>query len=94
MSASAEAAGAVPEIPLSVQFRRESGRFLAIGYEHTIELSETAAFICRQVDGRLSIAAIAAIVAAEYAIEESTALEDVGSLLADLSDYGLVSWVG
>jgi hypothetical protein len=83
---------AVPCIPLNVQFRRKSGRYLAVGYQHTLELSETAAFICKQIDGRLSVVAIAEIVKDEYAIDETTALSDVQGLLDDLSAFGLISW--
>lgn len=93
MTSPARAEGsAVPCVPFSVQFRRESGRDLAVGYQHTLELSETAAFVCRQIDGRNSVAAIAEIVKDEYAIDEATALADVRELLDDLSAFGLISW--
>jgi hypothetical protein len=83
---------AVPCVPLNVRLRRQSGRYLAVGYEHTLELSDTAAFIWQQVDGRRSVAAIAELVSDEYAVDTATALADVRELLDDLAAHGLISW--
>lgn len=83
---------AVPWVPLNVRLRRHAGRELVIGYEHALELSETASFIWKQIDGRRSVADIARMVSAEYDVEIAVALADVRELLDQLAGHDLVTW--
>jgi pyrroloquinoline quinone biosynthesis protein D len=93
MTSSGGSGGAgVPCIPLNVRFRRESGRYLAVGYEYTLELSDIAAFIWKQIDGCRSVAAIAQIVSDQYMVDEATALTDARELFDDLAAHDLISW--
>jgi hypothetical protein len=92
MTSAGAGGSAVPCVPLNVQLRRISGRRLVVGYQHTVGLSDSAAFICDQIDGRRSVATIAEIVSDEYAVDAVTALADVQDLLDDLSAFGLIKW--
>lgn len=80
----------IPRVPLNIRFRRHRGQCLVIGYENTLELSPTAVFIWRQIDGRRSAGEIAQVVSAEYGIDETTAVEDVNELLTLLAEHELV----
>lgn len=82
----------VPFIPLNVRLRHYQDRHLAIGYEHTLELSSTALFIWSKIDGRTSISEIAQAVSTEYDIDVQTSLADTNSLLDDLARHQLVQW--
>lgn len=83
---------AVPCVPLNVRLRRHAGRQLAIGYEHTLELSDTASFIWKQIDGHRSVADIAQVLSSEYRVDIAITREDVRELLDELVDHGLVAW--
>lgn len=80
----------VPALPLSVRMRNYRGKVLVGGYQHVMELSETASFIWRQIDGVRTVADIGATVAREYGIDEETATADVTELLANLAANDLV----
>lgn len=80
----------VPYVPLNVRLRRHAGRYLAAGYEHTLELSDTASFVWKQIDGRRSVADIADLVSKEYRVDAATALADVRELLDQLIRHDLV----
>ncbi|MEV7404909.1 PqqD family protein [Streptomyces sp. NPDC091267] len=93
MSDSAQLPAArVPRIPLNVRLRRHRGRHLAIGYEHALELSETAVFIWQRVDGRTDVATLAEAVSAEYGIGADEAAADVLELLQELAGHQLLVW--
>lgn len=82
----------IPFIPLNVRLRHYQGRHLAIGYEHTLELSLTALFIWNKIDGKTPVCEIARAVSDEYGIDTQTALADTSSLLDDLVRHQLVQW--
>ncbi len=82
----------VPRIPLNVRLRKHRGRHLAIGYEHALELSQTAVFIWGRIDGTTDVDGIAQAVATEYDIDVDTAREDIQTLLAELAGHQLVVW--
>ncbi len=82
----------VPRIPLNVRLRKHRGQHLAIGYEHALELSDTAVFIWKQIDGQVDVDGIAQAVSTQYAIDVETAAEDVQALLNDLAGHQLVVW--
>jgi hypothetical protein len=82
----------IPSIPLNVRLRHYQGHHLAIGYEHTLELSPTALFIWNTIDGKTSVSGIAQAVSDEYGIDTRTALADTSSLLDDLVRHQLVQW--
>jgi hypothetical protein len=83
---------AVPCVPLNVRLRRHGGRQLAIGYEHTLELSDTAGFVWRQIDCERSVADIARAVTVEFRVDLAVALADVRELLDELVGHDLVTW--
>jgi hypothetical protein len=82
----------VPRIPLNARLRRRQGRYFAIGYQHTVELSDTAVFIWNQVDGTAGLPQIARAVSDEYGIDDETALADTSELLGELAGHQLVVW--
>jgi hypothetical protein len=84
--------GRIPVIPLNVRLRHHQGRDLAIGYEHSMELSHSAVFIWKQIDGTATVGDIARALSAEYDIEFVAALEDTSALFDDLVSHQLVAW--
>lgn len=77
-------AESVPAFPLNVKIRNYRGRTLLGGYEHSLELSDTAAFLCRQVDGTRTVRDIGRVVAREFDVDEQTATQDATELFAHL----------
>lgn len=80
----------VPTLPLNIRMRNYRGKTIVGGYQHVMELSETASFVWRQIDGTRTIADIGAMLASEYEIDEETATADVAELLAELAANDLV----
>jgi hypothetical protein len=64
--------------------RKFQGKMFVGGYEHVLELSETAIFIWRKLDGVRTVAEISVLVALEYEIPVTEAQEDVLALCAEL----------
>lgn len=84
------APGTVPRPRFEVRVRR-SGGLLTVGLDNdTFQLSDTAAFLFRQVDGTRTVSGIAQLLAAEYDIDPKTALFDTAELLEDLCDLRLI----
>jgi Coenzyme PQQ synthesis protein D (PqqD) len=81
---------AVPRWPMNTRIRNRRGTTIVGGYEHTVELSESAAFVWRQMDGVRSLREIGRLLAREYDIDEETAIEDVAELAAQLAAYDLL----
>jgi hypothetical protein len=81
---------AVPAVPLNIRMRNYRGKTIIGGYQHVMELSETASFVWRQIDGTRTIADIGAMLASEYEIDAETATTDVAELLAELAANDLV----
>lgn len=83
----------VPRVPLHVRARRIKGSLLVLGYEITMELAPPADFIWLRIDGATSVAELADQVTAEFAVDRHTALEDVGDLVRQLTEHGLLELV-
>jgi hypothetical protein len=82
----------IPRIPLNVRLRRHQGRHLAVGYQHTLELSPTAVFIWQQINGTATVSDISHAVSEEYDVDTETAHSDVRELLDELVEHDLVVW--
>ncbi|WAZ21803.1 PqqD family protein [Streptomyces cinnabarinus] len=80
----------VASLPLNVRMRNHRGTMFAAGYEHTVELSESAVFVWRHIDGARTVAELGALLAAEYAIDEESATEDVCELFTQLTAHGVL----
>jgi hypothetical protein len=80
----------VVSYPLNVKIRHYRGRTVVGSYQHNLELSESASFICRQIDGARTVAAIAELVATEYMVDAGTAVADTAELLGELVHYDIV----
>lgn len=76
--------------PLNVRIRNYRGRTLLGGYEHALELSETAAFMCRQVNGARTVRDIGQVVAREFDVDAETATQDAAELFSELVTYEVV----
>ena len=83
-------ADTVVALPLNIKIRNYQGKTLVSGYEHAFELSESAAFVCRQVDGTRTVADIGRLVAREFAVDEQTATEDAVELLTQLVAHDII----
>ncbi|GAA3784315.1 PqqD family protein [Streptomyces phyllanthi] len=94
MTAASVGPSDVPRRSLGFRVRRvESG--LVIGFkDQALELSDSAELIYRCMDGRRTVADVAAVVAAEYGIEEAQALADVAEFIDELAAHGIVTIQG
>lgn len=81
---------AVPVVPLNVRLRRHRGTALVIGYEHALELSDTALEVWGRIDGERTVGEIAQHLVDTYGISTETAVEDVDALLQELAQHQLV----
>ncbi|MFJ6384880.1 PqqD family protein [Kitasatospora sp. NPDC092039] len=80
----------VPSYRPDVRVRNLRGKFLVAVGKDAFELSETAGFIWKQIDGRNSIADIGRLLAAEYGIDAETATADTKEILEYLATTGSV----
>jgi hypothetical protein len=76
----------VPQIRPGLRVRNFRGKLFVASQGQAFELSDTAAFIYRAVDGERSVAEIGRQVAAEYGIPFDTAVEDTVELLTALNE--------
>jgi len=76
---------AVPRIRPGMRVRNFRGKLFVASQGQAFELSDTAAFIYRAIDGERTVAEIGRQVAAEYGIPFDTAVEDLVELLTALS---------
>lgn len=81
---------AVPRRRPDMRMRRYRGRLLVAGPESALELSDSAAFILREVDSTRSVRDIGVLLAREYDIPEDIAVEDARDLLADLAKHQII----
>jgi Coenzyme PQQ synthesis protein D (PqqD) len=87
-------AASVPRRVLHARVRNFRGKtLLAVGGD-AFELSDTAAFIWKSIDGRKTVAQISRMLTAEYEIDEATALSDTAELLGELARAGLLEFSG
>lgn len=85
-------AGSVPRRALQARVRNIGGTtYLATGIQ-ALELTETAAFVWRALDGTRTVGDIAALLAGEYDVEQDEALGDVIALLHDLAAADVVQY--
>jgi len=80
----------VVALPLNFKIRNYRGKTLVRGDEHAFELSESAAFVCRQVDGSRTVGDIGKRVAEEFDVDEETATEDAVELLTRLVTHDIL----
>ncbi|MFF4413745.1 PqqD family protein [Streptosporangium sp. NPDC001559] len=81
---------AVPVPRLDVRVRNVGGTLTVAWGESVFELSETAGFLWKRVDGRRSLRELALLLAGEYAVDAETALLDTAETMTALADGGLV----
>ncbi|WP_431043039.1 PqqD family protein [Streptomyces sp. P1-3] len=80
----------IPSYRPDVRVRNVRGGFLVAVANNAFELSETASFIWKHIDGRNSIADIGRLLAGEYDIDEETATADTKEILEYLATTGSV----
>ncbi|MBV1849566.1 PqqD family protein [Catellatospora tritici] len=80
----------VPRPRLDLRVRNVRGTVTVSLANMTYELSETAVWIWKQIDGRNTIADIAAMLAAEFEIDVETATEDTIEVVRDFGESDLV----
>jgi hypothetical protein len=91
-STSLPTSDAIPKRKLDARVRNFRDTTMVAGREEAFELSDTAAFVWRLLDDRRSIADIAALLAAEYEVDQQTATQDISELLAMLARAGMVTF--
>ncbi|GGO82151.1 PqqD family protein [Wenjunlia tyrosinilytica] len=82
--------GSVASLPLNVKIRNHRGKTVVGGYEHFFELTDSAAYIWRQIDGTRTVSDIAALIAKEYDIDQESATQDIVDLFAELAAHEVV----
>lgn len=80
----------VPAYPLDTQFRNFRGVLIVSRDEAVLELSDSASFIARRVDGERSVADIGRLLADEYDADLEEAVRDTLDLLAELARHDLL----
>ncbi|WP_030019999.1 PqqD family protein [Streptomyces monomycini] len=85
---------AVPRRSLTARMRKFRGKLLVASGPHAVELDELGAFVFRRVDGSATVQGIAEQLAAEYDVSVEVAAQDIGELLAQLADSGMVEAAG
>jgi hypothetical protein len=80
----------IPRPRPDVRVRRYRGVLLLARAEDTLELSDVAAFVWRNLDGQTSLADLAHAVATEYSIDHDTAYADCAQLIRSLTAAGMV----
>jgi hypothetical protein len=94
MSAQPLTVDSVPSPRFEIRIRNVRGT-LYIGREDSaIELSDTGAYLWRQLDGVRSVGAIAELVAGHYDIDLDTAVADVLELVGCLAGADIVTVAG
>jgi hypothetical protein len=81
----------IPDVPLNVRLRHHRGQALVIGYEHTLELSDSAVFIWHVIDGKRTVEDIAGALMGEYGIDSDTSLADTIALIDSLVSHRLLT---
>lgn len=67
-----------------MRVRNSGGRLIVAADGTSLELSESAGFVFRQVDGTRTVGEIGALLAAEYDIDVAEATADAAEVLAEL----------
>jgi hypothetical protein len=80
----------VPRVRPGLRVRNFRGRLLIAHQEQALELSDTAAFIYRHIDGKRTVGDLGRLVAAEYDAPVETAVEDAAELLETLHEAHIV----
>jgi pyrroloquinoline quinone biosynthesis protein D len=80
----------VPVRPVAVRVRRFQGSVLVGRADDAFELTESAAFVFRHVDGARTVRDIGELLAAHYDIDPAMAVADTAELLEDLAGSGIV----
>ncbi|MER5557162.1 PqqD family protein [Streptomyces sp. NPDC002506] len=80
----------VAALPLNVKIRNHRGKTIVGGYRHFYELTESAAFIWRQIDGVRTVSDIARLIAEEYDIDQATVVGDVVELFTELAEHDVI----
>jgi hypothetical protein len=86
----------VPERRLEAQVRNLGGTLTVARPESdtAVELSETAGYIWRTIDGRRTVQAIGELLAQRYDVRPETAVTDVIEMVAEFSALDLVGLSG
>ncbi|MEU7632315.1 PqqD family protein [Nocardia sp. NPDC049220] len=81
---------ATPRLRLTARMRKFRGKLLVASQEHKLELSESAEFIFRSIDGRRTVGQIGALVAEKYEIPADMATDDAAELIEELVEAQVV----
>jgi hypothetical protein len=79
-----------PERSFDVRMTHDAGQVLLVKFLNAFELDEVGASIWNACDGRRTIDDIAALVAAEYDVDLTTARADVAEFVATLRSAQLL----
>jgi hypothetical protein len=82
-----DAPNSIPRRRVDTQVRKFRGKLLVAGRNRqAFELSETAEFIFRQIDGKRTIKEIGGMVAEEFGAPLEMAVDDCAELIAELTE--------
>ncbi len=80
-------------MPLDLRIRRTKDRLLLMYGESLVELSDSAAFIVREFDGRRTLSDVAQRLVDTYGIDFDDALADVTDVAEALVPHAMVEFV-
>jgi hypothetical protein len=84
----------VPKKRVTTRVRRFRGAILVAGPAESFELTESAAFIFRAVDGSRTVAEIGALVAQTYDVPPAEAVADATELISSLIEHQIMDGTG
>ncbi|GLY26196.1 PqqD family protein [Micromonospora sp. NBRC 101691] len=82
----------VPRLILGIRIRNFRGTIMVSSGAESFELTDVAAFIFRQIDGRSTVGAIAVDLAAEFEVDKATAQVDTAEFVGWLRAQGVVEF--
>jgi Coenzyme PQQ synthesis protein D (PqqD) len=82
----------IPRKHLDSRVRNYRSKTLVAGPSEPRELSESATFIWKLMDGKRSVAELAGALCVEYDIDRASALDDVADLILTLSRAGILTY--
>jgi hypothetical protein len=80
----------VLKLPWELRIRRREDALVLMLRDRLVELSDSAGFILRALDGRSTLGQVAARLAQEYDLDPEEAQEDVIALVTALLPYEMV----
>jgi hypothetical protein len=84
----------VPKRRVTARIRRFRGVLMVAGPMETFELTDSAEFVFRAVDGARTVAEIGELVAETYGVSLAEAVADISELISELVEHQIMETDG